>query len=63
MDYTASNLQQGIRTFGGRSLHQIVPNNLNPYQRVCKYTKIKSINHANEIINFFKQHSVSGHIR
>lgn len=38
MDYTASNLQQGIRTFGGRSLHQIVPNDLNPYQRVCKYT-------------------------
>ena len=38
MDYTASNLQQGVRTFGGRSLHQIVPNDLNPYQRVCKYT-------------------------
>ena len=34
IDFTLSNIQQGQRTFGGRSLHAIQPNLLNPYQRV-----------------------------
>ncbi|XP_069118410.1 uncharacterized protein [Argopecten irradians] len=34
VDYTASNLQQGIQTFGGRSLHDTFSGTPNPYQRV-----------------------------
>lgn len=34
IDYTLSNIQQGQSTFGGRSLHAIQPNLVNPYQRV-----------------------------
>ncbi|XP_033724744.1 E3 ubiquitin-protein ligase RGLG4-like isoform X2 [Pecten maximus] len=34
VDYTASNLQQGIQSFGGRSLHDTRSGTPNPYQRV-----------------------------
>ncbi|XP_021356493.1 E3 ubiquitin-protein ligase RGLG5-like isoform X2 [Mizuhopecten yessoensis] len=34
VDYTASNLQQGILSFGGRSLHDTRSGTPNPYQRV-----------------------------
>ncbi|KAK7476793.1 hypothetical protein BaRGS_00031954 [Batillaria attramentaria] len=34
IDYTASNLSQGQRTFGGKSLHHMDPYQLNPYQKV-----------------------------
>lgn len=34
IDYTESNLDQGARSFHGKSLHAIDPEELNPYQRV-----------------------------
>ncbi|XP_041377697.1 E3 ubiquitin-protein ligase RGLG4-like [Gigantopelta aegis] len=34
VDYTASNYQQGKKTFGGKCLHDIEPNEQNPYQKV-----------------------------
>lgn len=34
IDYTLSNVQQGQRSFHGKSLHAMDPNELNPYQRV-----------------------------
>ncbi|XP_060601607.1 copine family protein 1-like isoform X2 [Ruditapes philippinarum] len=34
IDFTASNVHQGIKTNGGRSLHHIDMLNPNPYQRV-----------------------------
>lgn len=34
IDFTASNVHQGLRTFGGRSLHSLDMLNPNPYQRV-----------------------------
>ena len=35
LDYTASNLQQGIKTYGGKSLHDTNTADPNPYKRVC----------------------------
>nr|KAG5690618.1 hypothetical protein BaRGS_018088 [Batillaria attramentaria] len=34
IDFSASNEWQGRKTFGGRSLHRIVPRSMNPYQKV-----------------------------
>ena len=34
VDFTASNKTQGTRSFGGRSLHSLDPQLLNPYQKV-----------------------------
>lgn len=34
IDYTGSNYMQGKKTFGGKCLHHIDPNEQNPYQRV-----------------------------
>ena len=34
VDFTASNETQGTRSFGGRSLHSLDPQLLNPYQKV-----------------------------
>ncbi|XP_071479953.1 uncharacterized protein [Diadema antillarum] len=34
IDFTKSNLHTGMQTYGGRSLHEIQPGHLNPYQQV-----------------------------
>ena len=34
IDFTASNISQGIKTNGGRSLHHLDPIGQNPYQKV-----------------------------
>ena len=34
IDYTKSNMYTGRHTFGGQSLHAIIPGRLNPYQEV-----------------------------
>ncbi|KAL5014388.1 hypothetical protein ScPMuIL_008658 [Solemya velum] len=34
VDFTASNMHQGVKTYGGRSLHQLDPHEPNPYQKV-----------------------------
>jgi E3 ubiquitin-protein ligase RGLG len=36
VDYTKSNTWNGERSFGGRSLHDVRPGQLNPYQQVVK---------------------------
>lgn len=40
VDFTQSNMCQGIRTFGGKSLHCIDPREINPYQRVGNSYKV-----------------------
>lgn len=40
VDFTQSNMCQGIKTFGGKSLHCIDPREINPYQRVGNSNKI-----------------------
>ena len=40
MDFTSSNMCQGIKTFGGKSLHYIDPREINPYQRVGKQERV-----------------------
>lgn len=40
VDFTQSNMCQGIKTFGGKSLHCIDPREMNPYQRVGNSYKV-----------------------
>lgn len=42
VDFTQSNMCQGIKTFGGKSLHCIDPREMNPYQRVGNLYKFTS---------------------
>ncbi|XP_062602531.1 copine family protein 1-like, partial [Saccostrea cucullata] len=41
-DFTSSNMYQGTKTFGGKSLHSIDPREPNPYQRVGKAHRLKT---------------------
>lgn len=37
IDFTISNLENGLRTFGGRSLHYFEEGLKNPYQKVIEH--------------------------